>query len=371
MSPVLMGWIGFHVFLFAMLALDLGLFHRESHVVKLREALTWTAVWVVLALLFNAGLWWWHGDEVALQFLAGYLIEKSLSVDNLFVFVLIFSFFKVPAQYQHKVLFWGILGALIMRGLFIFAGVALLNRFHWLIYFFGGFLIYTALKMVLMAEKEVDPAHNWFIRLLRRMLPVTENYEAGRFFVRRAGKLFATPLLLVLAFVEVTDLIFALDSIPAILAISNDAFIVYTSNALAILGLRSLFFALAGVMDLFHYLKIGLAAILGFVGVKMILAEEVIDIPIHISLLVIGGILAVAIVASIVRARVVGHSPVGAPVLPEDGAPAPGEASAHGPSADPPVACEPIPPGPAASEPRSEEKNGTPSLERSADRGPV
>lgn len=295
-------WALFNLFLLAMLALDLGVFHRKAHEVSLKEALTWSGVWIALALLFNVVIYFWSGPTPALEFLTGYLIEKSLSVDNIFVFVMIFSYFQVPALYQHKVLFWGILGALAMRAIFIFAGVALIQQFHWLIYVFGGFLILTGVKMVWTHGKKIEPEKNPVIRLFRRMMPVTQDYEGDRFFIRQAGRLFATPLFLVLLFVEFTDLIFAVDSIPAIMAITMDPFIIYTSNAMAILGLRSLYFALAGMMQTFVYLHYGLAAILVFVGGKMLLSD-IYKISVGVSLAVVATLLLAAVVASLLRAR--------------------------------------------------------------------
>ncbi len=296
-------WIGFNVFVLAMLALDLGIFHRHSHAVEMREAITWSVVWIALSLSFNLLLYFWMGSEIALQFLTGYLIEKSLSVDNIFVFVLIFSFFAVPAQYQHRVLFWGVLGALVMRGILIFAGAALINQFHWIIYLFGAFLIFTGVRMAMQRENEaMHPDRNPLVRLFRKIMPVTETYEGQRFFVRRNGVLMATPLFLVLLVIESSDLIFAVDSIPAIFAVTRDPFIVYTSNVFAILGLRSLYFVLAGVMDKFYYLKLGLAGVLTFVGVKMVLVD-LFHLPNWLSLVVIIGILTVAVVASLRRSR--------------------------------------------------------------------
>jgi tellurite resistance protein TerC len=299
-TPLL--WIGFNLFVLAMLALDLGVFHRKAHIVSFKEAATWSAVWVGLALLFNLVVYFWRGPEVALQFFTGYLIEKSLSVDNIFVFVLIFSAFAVPASYQHRVLFWGILGALLMRGALIFVGAALLERFHWIIYIFGAFLIFTGIKMALHRHKQLHPENNPLLRLLRHLIPVATTYAGDRFFIRQAGKIMATPLVLVLVLVESTDLVFALDSIPAIFAVTADPFIVYTSNVFAILGLRSLYFLLAGVLDTFYYLKLGLSAVLAFVGVKMVLVD-IYKIPTLLSLGVIATMLIVAIVASLVRAR--------------------------------------------------------------------
>src|ERR671925_2361402 len=273
MSSQVWVWVAFNLFVLVMLALDLGVFHRRSHEVKLIEALVWSGVWTALALLFNLGVYYWYGPQPALEFLTGYLIEKSLSVDNIFVFVLIFSYFKVPARYQHTVLFWGILGALVMRAIFIFAGIALLQRLHWIIYVFGALLILTGIKMATQKDKEIHPDKNPVLRLFRRLVPVTEDYHADHFFVKQAGHYAATPLFIVLLVVETTDVIFAVDSIPAILAITVDPLIVYTSNVFAILGLRALYFALAAVMRLFHYLHYGLSAILVFVGVKMLLAD--------------------------------------------------------------------------------------------------
>jgi tellurite resistance protein TerC len=293
-------WSGFIVFVLLMLSLDLGVFHRKAHQVSLREALIWTAVWIALALLFNAGLWYWRGPEPAMQFLAGYLIEKALSVDNIFVFVMIFSFFHVPALYQHKILFWGILSALVMRAIFIAAGVALLEHFHWLIYVFGAFLIITGIKMAVVKDKKIHPERNPVLKLFRRLMPVTDDYEGDRFFIRRDNRLWATPMFIALLFVELTDLIFAVDSIPAILAITQDAFIVYTSNVFAILGLRSLYFALAGIMRLFRYLHYGLALILVFVGAKMSLVD-IYPMPVAVSLGVVAGILVVSVVLSLLR----------------------------------------------------------------------
>ena len=299
-------WVAFNVFVLGMLALDLGVFHRNAHKVSLREALSWSVVWITLALLFNLSIYYFWGTEKALEFLAGYLIEKSLSVDNIFIFLVIFSYFSVPAMYQHRVLFWGILGALVMRAIFIAVGAALLTAFHWMIYVFGGFLVITGVKLLLTGDHQVEPEKNPAVRLLRRVMHVTKKYDGQRFFVRVDGRLWATPLLLVLVVVETTDLIFAVDSIPAIFAITLDPFIVYTSNVFAILGLRALYFLLAGVMEMFRYLKVGLSFVLCFVGAKMILAD-IYKIPIEISLGVIAGILTVAMVASLlVKPRVIG-----------------------------------------------------------------
>ncbi len=300
MTEQLLIWIGFCVFVLAMLALDLGVFHRKSHTVGMKEALTWSGVWIALALLFNAGVWHWRGGEQGLEFLTGYVVELALSVDNLFVFLLIFGYFKVPAQYQHKVLFWGIIGALVMRAVFIGAGIALIQKFHWIIYVFGAVLVVSGLKMAFEKDKEVHPEKNPVLRLFRRFMPVTAEYHEGRFFVMKDKVRMATPLFIVLLMLETTDLVFAVDSVPAVLAITTDPFIVYTSNVFAILGLRSMFFALAGVMNLFRYLHYGLAAVLVFVGAKMLLAGWW-KVPTLLSLVVILGLLTAAVVVSILH----------------------------------------------------------------------
>lgn len=296
-------WVGFNVFVLAMLALDLGVFHRKAHVVSFRESITWTLVWVVLALLFNLGVWHYAGSPKALEFFTGYLIEKSLSVDNVFVFALLFSYFAVPAQYQHKVLFWGILGALVMRAIMIALGAALITKFTWIIYIFGGFLILTGIKMVVKREEEIHPERNPVVRWFKQLMPVTADYRGDRFFVREQGVRQATPLFVVLLLVEISDLIFAVDSIPAIFAVTTDPFIVYTSNVFAILGLRSLYFALAGVMDKFHYLKVGLGVVLAFVGVKMLLAHTAYKIDTLVSLGIVVLILAISVAASLLRPK--------------------------------------------------------------------
>jgi tellurite resistance protein TerC len=298
MGDRLVLWIGFNLFVLAMLALDLGVFHRKAHVIKIKEALVWSGVWITLALLFNLGIYLWRGQETALEFLAGYLIEKSLSVDNIFVFLLIFSYFGVPPLYQHKVLFWGILGALIMRAVFIATGITLIEKFHWTIYLFGAILVLTGVKMALQKDRKIQPERNPVIRLFRRCVPVTEDYAQDKFFIKRAGRYLATPLFIVLIVVETTDVIFAVDSIPAILAITLDPFIVYTSNVFAILGLRALYFALSGVMELFHHLHYGLSVVLVFVGIKMLLTD-LYKIPVSIALSVVAGILLVSVMASI------------------------------------------------------------------------
>ena len=286
METPLIFWLLFNVFVLIMLALDLGVFHRKSHVVSTKEALTWTIVWVTLALIFNGILYFWKGQQQALEFFTGYLVEKALSVDNIFVFIMIFSYFQVPAKYQHKVLFWGILGALVMRVIFIFAGVALIEKFHFTIYIFGAILIYTGYKMFNHNQAKIDPEKNPVIRFFRKIMPVTPQMHEDKFFVRINGQRFATPLFLVLILIETTDLIFAVDSIPAILAITQDQFIVYTSNVFAILGLRSLYFALAGIVHRFWLLTYGLAIVLLFVGTKMLLID-VYKIPIAWSLIFI------------------------------------------------------------------------------------
>jgi tellurite resistance protein TerC len=295
-------WLGFTLLVLGLLVLDLGVFQRKAHAVSIKEASIWSAVWITLALAFNAGLYFFRGPTIALQFLTGYLLEKSLSVDNIFIFVLIFTSFRIPLLYQHRVLFWGIIGALVMRAALILAGAALLSAFHWVFYIFGAFLVITGIRMAIQKEKEIRPEKHPLVRLIQRFLPVAHDYEGGHFFTRRAGGLMVTPLLLTLVVVEVTDLIFALDSIPAIFSITQDPFIVYTSNVFAILGLRSLYFVLAGVVQKFHYLKIGLAVILVYVGCKMSLMDWV-HIPIWISLCVIAFVLCVAIVFSLLRAR--------------------------------------------------------------------
>ena len=303
MTDTLWLWVGFNVFVLAMLALDLGVFHRKAHVVSLKESLTWTLVWIALALSFNAGVWHYYGSQKALEFFTGYVIEKSLSVDNVFVFALLFSYFAVPQLYQHKVLFWGILGALVMRAIMIALGAALITKFAWIIYVFGGFLILTGIKMIVKREEEIHPERNPVVKWFKKLMPVTAEYRGDKFFVRENGIRMATPLFVVLLLVEFSDLIFAVDSIPAIFAVTKDPFIVYTSNVFAILGLRSLYFALAGVMDKFHYLKIGLGVVLTFVGVKMILAHTAWKIDTLVSLGVIVLVLATSVVWSLLKPK--------------------------------------------------------------------
>jgi tellurite resistance protein TerC len=281
-----------------MLALDLGIVNRRAHEISFRSALRWSALWIGLALAFGVGVCLWRGPQVGLQFFTGYLIEESLSVDNLFVMLMIFTCFGVPKCYQHKVLFWGILGALVMRAIFIVAGVALIAKFHWVIYVFGGLLVFTGIKMAVQKDKAIEPERNPVLKLLRRLIPVTDDYVDGKFTVVRDGRRWATPLLVVLVLIEATDLMFAVDSVPAVLAISQDPFIVYTSNVFAILGLRSLYFVLAGMMHRFHYLQYGLAVILTFVGTKMLLTAFHIEVPIAVAFGVVLGTLAVSMVVS-------------------------------------------------------------------------
>lgn len=281
-----------------MLVLDLGVFHRRAHTVRFREALGWSAMWIALAGAFAVVVYFWHGRAASLEFVTGYIIELSLSVDNLFVFLLIFRYFKVHGPNQHKVLFWGIVGALVMRAVFILLGVGLIQKFHWIIYVFGAFLVYTGVKLLRSEEAEVHPERNPILRIFRRWMSVTKDYVDGKFFVRRGG-LYATPLFIVLLVVETTDLLFAVDSIPAILAITLNAFIVYTSNVFAILGLRSMYFALAGMMEVFHYLHYGLSAVLIFIGAKMLVSHYY-QIPTGIALIVVAITLGLSVLASVV-----------------------------------------------------------------------
>ena len=302
MSEEAILWGSFSLFVIGMLALDLGVFHRKSHSVSVKEALTWTAVWITLDMLFNLFVYHYFDKEEAIEFFTAYVVEKSLSVDNIFVIIMIFSYFRVPDSYQHKVLFWGIFGALVMRVIFIFAGIELIHKFHWLIYVFGGFLIVTGARMVFGEDKPMDPEKNTIVKLVRKMFPVTESFEGDRFFVKRDHKLWATPLFIVVMLIEATDLIFAVDSIPAIISISEDPFIVYTSNVFAILGLRSLYFALAGIEKYFTYLKYGLATILVFVGIKMVITD-LYKIPVEISLIIISFLLVISMIASVLVKR--------------------------------------------------------------------
>jgi tellurite resistance protein TerC len=300
--------IAFNVGVLAVLALDLGVFNKKAHKISVKEAAIWSCVWIALSLGFAGFIYWWRGPEQALEFITGYLIEYSLSIDNIFVIVLIFSYFRIAEKHQHRVLFWGIIGALLMRGSMISAGAFLIQRFHWIIYVFGAFLIFTGIRMAMQDETDIEPESNPVLRLVRRLLPVTEDFRGQNFFVTEpvhrgeAPRLLATPLFIVLVLVETTDLIFAVDSIPAIFAVTKDPLIVYTSNVCAILGLRSLFFMLAGVIHRFQFLKLGLAVVLTFVGVKMLLSG-VFEIPIFISLLVIGIILGISVLASLLYPR--------------------------------------------------------------------
>jgi tellurite resistance protein TerC len=293
-------WVVFSVFVLGMLALDLGVFSRKPHEIKFKEAMLWTIVWVSLAMIFNAWIYFEYGSHKALEFLTGYLVEEALSVDNIFVFIILLSSFAVPKIYQHRVLFWGVIGAIVMRAIFIGLGVALISRFHWIMYVFGAILIFTGIKLLLQSDDhEPHPEKNPIYKLAKRFIPAVSEYHGPSFFIVQNGKRFATPLLLVLVAIEATDLVFAVDSIPAVFAITTDPFIVYTSNIFAILGLRSMYFLLAGVLDKFHYLKYGLALVLLFVGVKMVIVDWY-KISILVSLLTIGGLLALSVIASII-----------------------------------------------------------------------
>jgi tellurite resistance protein TerC len=296
-------WIGFSLFILFMLSLDLGLFNRKAHAIKYREAAIWSAVWITLAIIFAGIVFWYQGTQRGLEFVTGYLIELSLSVDNLFVFLLIFSYFKVPSRYQHRVLFWGVLGALVMRLTMIFIGATLINRFHWIIYIFGAFLIYTGIRMFTQEDTDIQPEENAVVRLVTRYIPLARRYEEEKFFTKVDGRRTGTLLLLVLIIVEVADLVFAVDSIPAIFAITTNTFIVYTSNVFAILGLRSMYFLLAGVVAKFHYLKFGLAIVLTFIGLKMLVVAIGVHIPIWISLVFVAVVLLASMAASAIWAR--------------------------------------------------------------------
>jgi tellurite resistance protein TerC len=317
-------WVGFNLFVLLVLAIDLGVFHRRAHAVSFREAAAWTAVWVALALAFCAALQQTLGNGPALEFLTGYLIEKALSVDNLFVFVLIFTYFSVPARYQHRILFWGILGALVLRGVMIASGAALVDRFHWILYVFGAFLLFTGIRMARGGDAEIDPRGNPVLRMLRRWIPVTAEYHGAAFFVRerreRPGRWMATPLFVVLVVVETTDVVFAVDSIPAIFAVTRDPFLVYTSNVFAILGLRAMYFLLAGVVHRFHLLRLGLSAVLVFIGGKMLVAAVGWHVPVGVSLGVVAALLGASIAASLLFPRVESAPPAPGP-LPAAGAP--------------------------------------------------
>jgi TerC family integral membrane protein len=296
-------WIGFGLIILVMLALDLGVFNRKAHVISFREALITSLIWIGISLAFNAAVFVWMGTESGLEFLTGYLIEKALSVDNLFVFLVIFSYFHVDPKLQHKVLFYGIFGALVMRGLLIAIGATLIEHFEWIIYIFGAFLIYTAVKLARQKEEGIHPDKNPVVNLFRQLIPVSRDFHGGKFFTHSDSKWMATPLLIILLIMETTDLVFALDSIPAIFAVTTNPFIVFTSNVFAVLGLRALYFLLAGMLGMFRYLKVGLSFVLGFVGSKMIVTAFDVEIPILVSLLVIAGILAVAILASLLAAK--------------------------------------------------------------------
>lgn len=292
-------WIGFSLFILFMLSLDLGLFNRKAHAIRYLEAAVWSVVWITLAMIFAGVVFWFQGTDLGLKFLTGYVIELSLSVDNLFVFLLLFSFFKVPAKVQHRVLFWGVMGALVMRLTMIFVGAALINRFHWILYIFGAFLVYTGTRMFRQDDSDIQPQDNPVVRVVTSYIPISPHFEGKHFFTRVDGKLTGTLLLLVLVIVEVTDLVFAVDSIPAIFAITTNTFIVYTSNVFAILGLRSMYFLLAGVVEKFQYLRMGLAIVLTFIGVKMLIEAFDVVIPVWISPLVVAGVLLSSVAASI------------------------------------------------------------------------
>ena len=297
----LLFWVVFNAFVLAMIGLDLWIFRRPAQQIKFREALTWSILWIALAGVFAGLLYFWQGRTSAVEFTTGYVIELSMSVDNLFIFLLIFKYFRLPADHQHKVLFWGVLGALIMRGMFIVVGIKLIQTFHWVIYLFGALLVYSGIRLVRQKEVTVDPEKNLVLRMLRKVIPVTEDFEGDKFFVRRAG-LYATPLLAVLVLLETTDLLFATDSIPAVLAITVKPFIVYTSNVFAILGLRAMYFVLAGMMESFHYLHYGLSIVLIFVGAKM-LTEDFYQIPTEIALACVVGVILISVLASMINPK--------------------------------------------------------------------
>jgi tellurite resistance protein TerC len=291
-------WVGFNILILILLGIDLGLVHRKDHTISIKEGFVWSVIWIIVALAFNYVVYLWKGSEVGIQFLTGYTIERALSIDNIFVFLVIITYFKVPTQYQYRVLFWGILGALVLRGLFIGVGAVLVAKFHWLLYVFGVFLVITAVRLVAGKEKELEPQKNPVLKLLRKLLPITPDYEGNRFFVRRNHLLMGTPLLVVLILVDTADLVFALDSLPAIFGITLDPFIIYTSNVFAVLGLRALYFAIAGLMQVFYYLKYALSVILAFIGVKMLI-DDIFKIPSSVALLVIAGIFLIAIIISV------------------------------------------------------------------------
>jgi tellurite resistance protein TerC len=321
-----LAWVLFNVLVLGVLALDLVVFHRKPHALGVKEAVGWVIFWVFLAAAFGVFVYFWKGPNVALEFVTGYLIEESLSVDNMFVFLMIFTYFAVPRLYQHRVLFWGILGALVMRAVLIFAGVALIQRFHWIIYVFGAFLIVTGVRMAFQKDQEIHPEQNPVLKLVRRLIPLTNRYEGAHFFLRQNGRLVATPLFVVLIVIETTDLVFALDSIPAVLAITHDPFIVYTSNVFAILGLRALFFAIVGAMELAYYLHYGLSAILVFVGLKMV-ASEFYKVPLGVALGMVAGILFVSLFASWVHHRRRRHASESTSVLTTADSVLPGDGS--------------------------------------------
>ena len=334
-------WVVFNIFVLGMLALDLGVFNRKAHAISLKEATAWTVAWVALSLVFNYGIYHFLGAQAGLEFLTGYLIEKALSVDNIFVFILIFSYFRVPAKYQHRILFWGIFGALLMRGAMIWAGAVLIDRFDWIIYVFGGFLVFTGIRMAMQDEHAIEPEANPVLRLVRRWVPVSPGYDGQRFFTRQLlggrTRRVATPLFVVLILVETTDLIFAVDSIPAIFAVTTDPFLVYTSNVFAILGLRSMYFMLGGIIERFHYLKLGLSVILVFVGLKMLVTYFDYHIPINLSLMVVAGVLTASVIASLLFPKeAAARSPV-----------------AHDPFSEDPEGTPPVEDDPAAREDRS------------------
>ncbi len=299
-SPII--WAGFIGFVLLLLAIDLGVFHKKSHTISFKESIIWSAVWIALAMLFSLVILQWRGEGDFMLFITGYVIEKSLSVDNLFVFLLIFSYFKTPNQYQHKILFYGILGALIMRAIFIGAGIAILQQFSWVIYVFGGFLIFTGLRMLKPSEEEADLENNFVLKLTKKLIPSTDKMDSNHFFTKINGKWLATPLFITLIFVEFSDVIFALDSIPAIIGITTDPFLVFTSNVFAILGLRSLYFALKGFADMFHYLKYGLAVILVFIGTKMCIASFY-HVPVWVTMMVIFGVLIISMLVSLAKQK--------------------------------------------------------------------
>ncbi|HET7273876.1 MAG TPA: TerC family protein [Longimicrobiaceae bacterium] len=312
-------WVAFNIFVLGMLAIDLGVFNRKAHIISVKEAARWTAVVVAAALIFNAGIFWLEGPTRGLEFTTGYLIELALSVDNIFVFILIFAYFKVPPIFQHRVLFWGIFGALLMRGAMIAGGAFLIERFHWIIYIFGAFLVFTGIRMAMQDEMDIEPESNPVLKLVRRFFPISPNYDGQKFFTEMTiggvTRKAVTPLFVVLLLVETTDLIFAVDSIPAVFAVTTDPFLVYTSNVFAILGLRSMYFLLAGVIDKFHYLQLGLSAVLVFIGVKMLVTFFDIHVPIAVSLGVVGGVLAISVVASLMFPKKLEEK---SPVDPED-----------------------------------------------------